>query len=389
MVLRNVAGGWRLFTHPDTAVEVERFVLSSRQARLTKAALETLAIVAYKQPVTRHQITSIRGVNSDGVLRALQDKGLVEEAGREETPGRPALFATTPSFLERLGLPSLAALPSLAPLLGLDAEEPEEAGSRRQEPAEAPDVGAGRARRLAVPAERLQRLLARAGYGSRRACEELIVEGRVTLNGTVATLGDRGDPAEDEIRVDGLEVNLDPNVKYYALHKPSGVVTTMRDPQGRPDIRAYLPPDGPRVFPVGRLDRDTRRAPPPDERRRPRQRAHPPAIRRGEGVPGGGRGRATPKHLGLLRRGVDLEDGPASAANARVAGRSGDRGAVRLVMTEGRKREVRRLLAAVGLPVARLVRVRIGPVRLGTLGPGERRELTHDEVVALRRVVDG
>ena len=122
VVLRNVAGGWRLFTHPDAAPEVERFVLSSRQARLTKAALETLAIVAYKQPVTRHQVSSIRGVNSDGVLRALQDKGIVEEAGREETPGRPVLFATTPAFLERLGLPTLAALPSLAPLLDLDAE---------------------------------------------------------------------------------------------------------------------------------------------------------------------------------------------------------------------------------------------------------------------------
>jgi segregation and condensation protein B len=122
VVLRNVAGGWRLFTHPDIASEVERFVLSSRQARLTKAALETLAIVAYKQPVTRHQVSSIRGVNSDGVLRALQDKGLVEEAGREETPGRPILYATTPTFLERLGLPSLASLPSLAPLLGVDAD---------------------------------------------------------------------------------------------------------------------------------------------------------------------------------------------------------------------------------------------------------------------------
>jgi segregation and condensation protein B len=126
VLLRNVAGGWRLFTHPDTAPEVERFVLSSRQARLTKAALETLALVAYKQPVTRHQITSIRGVNSDGVIRALQDKGLVEEAGRDETPGRPILLATTPTFLERLGLPSLAALPSLAPLLGVDAEEADE-----------------------------------------------------------------------------------------------------------------------------------------------------------------------------------------------------------------------------------------------------------------------
>ena len=123
LVLRNVAGGWRLYTHPEAAPIVERFVLSSRQARLTKAALETLAIVAYKQPVTRHQVSAVRGVNSDGVLRALVDRGLVEEAGREETPGRPLLYATTPQFLERLGLPSLASLPSLAPLLGPDADD--------------------------------------------------------------------------------------------------------------------------------------------------------------------------------------------------------------------------------------------------------------------------
>ena len=128
LVLRNVAGGWRLFTHPDVAPMVERFVLSSRQARLTKAALETLAIVAYKQPATRHQVSAIRGVNSDGVLRALQDRGLIEESGREETPGRPVLYGTTPGFLERLGLPSLASLPSLAPLLVPDVDE--DAGER-------------------------------------------------------------------------------------------------------------------------------------------------------------------------------------------------------------------------------------------------------------------
>jgi segregation and condensation protein B len=131
-VLRNIAGGWRLYTHPDAAPVVERFVLSSRQARLTKAALETLGIVAYKQPVTRHQVSGIRGVNSDGVLRALTDRGLIEEAGREETPGRPVLYATTPQFLERLGLPSLAALPSLAPLLD-PAGEPEDAVDRALE----------------------------------------------------------------------------------------------------------------------------------------------------------------------------------------------------------------------------------------------------------------
>jgi segregation and condensation protein B len=128
LVLRPVAGGWRLFTHPETQDVVERFILSARQARLTKASLETLAIVAYKQPVTRHQVSSIRGVNSDGVLRALTDRGLIEEAGRDEGPGRPLLYGTTPRFLERLGLPSLAALPSLAPLLtDVAAEEPADA----------------------------------------------------------------------------------------------------------------------------------------------------------------------------------------------------------------------------------------------------------------------
>ncbi len=122
--LRSVAGGWRLSTNPQAAPVVERYVLASRHTRLTKAALETLAIVAYKQPVTRHQISSIRGVNSDGVLRALVDRGVVAEVGREEGPGRPLLYGTTPEFLERLGLPSLSALPPLAPLLG-KADDPE------------------------------------------------------------------------------------------------------------------------------------------------------------------------------------------------------------------------------------------------------------------------
>jgi segregation and condensation protein B len=109
---------------------VEQYVLASRHVRLTKAALETLAIVAYKQPVTRHQISGVRGVNSEGVLRALVDRGLVAEVGREETPGRPVLYGTTPEFLERLGLASLSSLPSLAPLLqpSAGASEAEAAG---------------------------------------------------------------------------------------------------------------------------------------------------------------------------------------------------------------------------------------------------------------------
>jgi segregation and condensation protein B len=118
LTLRRVAGGWRLYTHPDAAPVVERFVLSSRHTRLTRAALETMAIVAYKQPVTRHQVAAIRGVDSEGVLRALVDRGLLAEVGREDGPGRPVLYGTTPEFLERLGLDSVGDLPPLAPLLG-------------------------------------------------------------------------------------------------------------------------------------------------------------------------------------------------------------------------------------------------------------------------------
>jgi segregation and condensation protein B len=138
LTLRSVAGGWRLFTHPETQDVVERFILSSRQARMTKASLETLAIVAYKQPVTRHQVSSIRGVNSDGVLRALTDRGLIEEAGRDEGPGRPLLYGTTPRFLERLGMPSLAALPSLAPLLNDTGEDPVDTAIGEEDPEDVP-----------------------------------------------------------------------------------------------------------------------------------------------------------------------------------------------------------------------------------------------------------
>jgi segregation and condensation protein B len=142
IVLRRVAGGWRLYTHPDAEHAVKRFVLSSRHARLTRAALETLAIVAYKQPVTRHQVESIRGVSSDGVLRALVDRGLLAEVGRDEGPGRPLLYGTTADFLERMGLDSVADLPPLAPLLGAD-EEDEAAADRGGGAGEAPPADDG------------------------------------------------------------------------------------------------------------------------------------------------------------------------------------------------------------------------------------------------------
>jgi len=218
--------------------------------------------------------------------------------------------------------------------------------------------------------------------------EELIVEGRVTVEGKVAVLGGRADPLEDEVRVDGVAVNLDPTVRYFALHKPVGVVTTMRDPQGRKDIRGFLPDDGPHVFPVGRLDRDsegllllTNDGDLANALSHPSFGVEKEYLAEVEGTP-------TARHVSRLKRGVELDDGHARVKDARVAGRAGARGALRVVMTEGRKREVRRLLAAVGLPVTRLVRIRVGPVRLEGLAPGERRELSHAELHELRRLTD-
>jgi segregation and condensation protein B len=137
IVLREVAGGWRLATHPEAAPYVEQFVLANRQARLSKASLETLAIVAYKQPVTRHQVSAIRGVNCDAVLRALQDRGLIQETGRDEGPGRAVYYGTTNEFLERLGLNSTRDLPPIAPLLGEAAQDVTADVPERPAPAEA------------------------------------------------------------------------------------------------------------------------------------------------------------------------------------------------------------------------------------------------------------
>ncbi|MBI4260549.1 MAG: rRNA pseudouridine synthase [Actinobacteria bacterium] len=232
--------------------------------------------------------------------------------------------------------------------------------------------------------ERIQKVLARAGLGSRRASEDLIREGRVRVNGRVATLGDRADPARDRVEVDGSLVPLDPTLRYMALNKPAGVLTTMGDPVGREDVTRFLP-EGSRLFPVGRLDRDTEGlllltndGELGNRITHPRYGVEKEYLAEVEGPVG-------PRELTALRRGVLLEDGVARALGVRAVGRSRGRTALRVVMGEGRKREVRRLLAAIGLPVHRLVRIRVGPIRLGRMRPGEVRDLTPREVRDLFR----
>lgn len=230
--------------------------------------------------------------------------------------------------------------------------------------------------------ERLQKVLARVGLGSRRTCEELIADGLVTVNGEVAELGRRVDPERDKVEVDGVPIGVRPGLVHYLLNKPAGVVTTSSDPQGRPTVLDLVPAT-PRVFAVGRLDLDTEGLLLlTNDGDLANRIAHPSHglekeyLAQVQGTPT----RAT---LRTLREGVELDDGITAPAKASLTPPN----LVRLVIHEGRNRQVRRMLDAVGHPVERLVRTRIGPIADPRLPPGEWRSLTTDELRSVERAV--
>ncbi|HZM30713.1 MAG TPA: pseudouridine synthase [Acidimicrobiales bacterium] len=233
---------------------------------------------------------------------------------------------------------------------------------------------------MSPPGERLQKILARAGLGSRRACEELIADGRVRVNGEVATLGTRADPEADTIEVDGAVVGTRQGLVHYLLNKPAGVFTTAKDPQGRPTVVDLVPPE-PRVYPVGRLDADTEGLLLlTNDGDLAHRLTHPSFgvdkeyLAEVEGTPSRGA-------LRRLREGVELEDGPTAPARASLV----DDHTLRITIHEGRNRQVRRMCDAVGHPVRRLVRVRFGPVSDRRLAPGAWRALSQAEVRDLER----
>lgn len=223
--------------------------------------------------------------------------------------------------------------------------------------------------------ERLQKVLARAGYGSRRRCEELIEQGRVRVDGEVAVLGRRVDPTTARITVDNAPAPTAPGLVYYLLNKPAGVVTTADDPQGRPTV-VELVPSSPRVFAVGRLDRATEGLLIlTNDGDLSQLLAHPSHGVIKEYL-AEVRGDPSPAAVRQLREGVLLDDGMTAPARvSRVAP-----GLLRIAIHEGRNRQVRRMCSAVGHEVVRLVRTRIGPVADTSLAPGEFRVLTPAEV---------
>jgi 23S rRNA pseudouridine2605 synthase len=237
---------------------------------------------------------------------------------------------------------------------------------------------------VAEQGERIQKVLARAGVASRRAVEEMVGAGRIRVNGRVARLGQRVDPTKDTVEVDGSYVPLDPDLVYYLLNKPVGVVTTASDPQGRPTVLDIVDLDR-RVWPVGRLDIDSEGLLVlTNDGDLTNLLTHPST-----GVPktyvAEVSGAVPVRILRRLARGMELEDGATAPAAVGIVDRTAASTLIEITISEGRNRQVRRMFESAGHPVLRLARVAVGPVTLGRLKPGRFRRLSAAEVGALYR----
>jgi len=238
---------------------------------------------------------------------------------------------------------------------------------------------------------RLQKILAQTGIASRRMSEELILEGRVRVNGTVATIGMKADPSRDYIKVDGKLISgplhKGPPPVYLMFHKPRGVVTTLRDPEGRRTITEFLGGIKYRVFPVGRLDYHsegllllTNDGDFANAILHPSRKIPKTYLIKVKDV-------IDDTSIGKLRRGVKLEDGPTMPAKVKKIRESENNAWIEITIYEGKKRQVRRMLEKVGHPVLKLKRIAIDGLRLRDLKPGEIRYLTHEELSILRKEI--
>jgi len=234
--------------------------------------------------------------------------------------------------------------------------------------------------------ERLQKILARAGLGSRRTVEEMIGRGRVRVNGERAILGRRVNPDKDVVEVDGSVVPLRTALRHLLLNKPIGVVSTAADPEGRATVLDFVDV-AERVWPVGRLDVDSEGAILLTNDGELTFRLTHPSYEVPKRYLVEAKGSLTHADVRRLRGGIELEDGPTASAGVVVVDQLATSTLVEIVIHEGRNRQVRRMFEAVGHPVVRLARTAVGPVRLGRLKPGTVRRLTLEEVRELYRAV--
>jgi 23S rRNA pseudouridine2605 synthase len=239
-----------------------------------------------------------------------------------------------------------------------------------------------------MPEERLQKVLAQAGISSRRKAEEIIAAGRVTVNGRVVReMGVKVDPGRDRVTVDGIDAELTPR-EYWLLHKPVGVITTVDDPWGRPTARSMVPTAA-RVFPVGRLDADSSGLVLFTNDGELAYRLMHPRFEHGKTYRVRVAGRPDAEDLRRLRRGMRLDGRHTAPAEVAMLETTNGDTWLEMVLHEGRKRQIRRMLSEIGHPVQALVRVQVGALELGDLPPGKARRLTPEERLALKALVNG
>ena len=317
------------------------------------------------------------------MIQRLQLLELIKENGRLDAPGRPILYVTTDKFLDYFGLESLDQLPELDE----EKQEDEEMDLMtlfEQTTGSTEDEG-GR-----IMAERLQKVMANAGVASRRASEKLIQEGRVMVNGVVVTeLGTKVE-SDDSISVDGKLLKKDEKKVYYLLYKPRGVISAAKDNKGREVVTDYLKDVSERLYPVGRLDYDTsglliltNDGDFANQMMHPRYKVDKTYVAKVEGL-------ITPDSIKKLRNGVVIDGKPTSRARAKIISRDAKKNTsiVSLTIHEGRYHQVKKMFDAVGHKVQKLSRTTYGTLTLDGLTSGEYRELSHNEVRELLKLIN-
>lgn len=235
--------------------------------------------------------------------------------------------------------------------------------------------------------QRLQKIIAEMGIASRRKAEELIIEGRVTINGKVAVIGMKTDPSRDHVKVDGKLLTMPEKKVYYVFNKPRGVVTSLGDPEGRPSVQDFLRGIRERVYPVGRLDYDSEGL----------------LILTNDGDLAHGvlhpskkipktylvkiKGTLEAEDLDRLRKGIRLDRAVTAPAKVKLLRKTDQNSWIEMVIYEGKKRQIRRMLEKVGHPVIRLMRIRINGIEMGDVKPGMIRRMLPEEVEMLRSEV--
>ncbi len=444
--IKEVAGGYKMATKAEHHEAVRSFVKSLKAPlKLSLPALETLAVIAYKQPVTTPEIMEIRGVQGGSVLKTLLDRKLIAEAGRKNVIGKPILFKTTKEFLIQFGLKDLAELPSLKEFeeirrmsiadneppaeTPVPVEEPTSSAPPVEEPPATPGrpdpvvelqrrgrgapAASGRSSRgrrahgrnprrrrashgrdgagaigkagALMPEERLQKIISQAGVTSRRQAEKYILEGRVMVNGTVITeLGSKADLQRDHIKVDGRLLHAPKHQIYIALNKPNNTVTTTNDPEHRATVMDLLRGVKERVYPVGRLDYHSEGLLLLTNDGELANAITSKSSHLAKTYLVKSNGPLTTEQEEKFRTGVPLSGKRTMPAGLKLI-RDAPNPWYEVRLHEGRNNQIRLMFKNFGRLVEKLRRVRIGPLELGPLKPGEFRHLSTEELQKLKR----